>query len=791
MAYPASRQKISQSHSNRGEQTSLHISSWQFNPQKKVNQVINRFSISTKISFGYAIAVGIMVLGTTVGIVSSDYYLHRADQQRRIISQERQQLSKFQNTLFSLQLFPRISPDFQNPQSFQQAELAAIKQITQARQLLKQIHASATNSSIKELKPLLIKHHSTWKNFTSSLELTLRQIQPLAFNSHKLRKANQLLTELAASENSNQMLQFQDELANLIAVAEKQEEKAEIALLQAQRLRMPIMVASIGLSFSVTLLLIVYTRQAIARSIQTITDVAQKAITESNFDLQVPVTTTDELGKLAISLNQLIDQIKTLLEEQKETKIAADAANDAKSKFLAHMSHELRTPLNGILGYAEILQRSENITKREQRGIEIIHKCGSHLLTLINDILDISQIETNRMQLYPSDFHLPSFLQGIVEICRIQAEQKDIQFIYQPPENLPSGITTDKKRLRQVLINLLSNAIKFTDTGSVTLQVKVRESEKKTSHVYIYFAIEDTGIGINHQQLKKIFLPFEQLGDHKSQNEGRGLGLTISKKIIEIMGSSISVKSELGKGSIFEFEIECPIADDWTESSIITSTGKIIGYSGSRKTILIVDDRWENRSLIVNLLQTLGFTVIEASNGQEGLEKAHEFQPDLIISDVAMPVMGGREMLLQLRQSETLKDTIVFLSSASIFDNDRYKSLAAGANDFLVKPVKLKELYHMISKYLQLMWIYEEVENQQQDYSEKCSRSQTMIVPPKAELVMLLEYVKKGQIKGIKQELEKLATMDEQYQEFVKKLDSLVQCFNIQQIRHFLQKNIT
>jgi signal transduction histidine kinase/FixJ family two-component response regulator len=791
MAYPASRQKISQSNSNRDEQTSLHISSWQFNPQKKVNQVINRFSISTKIYFGYAIAVGIMLLGTTVGIVLSDYYLHRADQQRRIISQERQQLSKLQNTLFSLQLFQRISPDFQNPQSFQQAELAAIKQITQARQLLKQIHASATNSSIKELKPLLIKHHNTGKKFTSSLELTLRQIQPLAFDSHKLKKANQLLAELAASENSNKMLQFQDELANVIAVAEKQEEKAEIALLQAQRLRMPIIVASIGLSLSITLLLIVYTRLAIARSIQTITDVAQKAITESNFDLQVPVTTTDELGKLAISLNQLIDHIKTLLEEQKETKIAADAANDAKSKFLAHMSHELRTPLNGILGYAEILQRSENITKREQRGIEIIHKCGSHLLTLINDILDISQIETNRMQLYPSDFHLPSFLQGIVEICRIQAEQKDIQFIYQPPENLPSGITTDKKRLRQVLINLLSNAIKFTDTGSVTLQVKVRESQEKTSHAYIYFAIEDTGIGINHQQLKKIFLPFEQLGDHKSQNEGRGLGLTISQKIIEIMGSSISVKSELGKGSIFEFEIECPIADDWTESSIITSTGKIIGYSGSRKTILIVDDRWENRSLIVNLLQTLGFTVIEASNGQQGLEKANQFQPDLIISDIAMPVMGGREMLLQLRQSETLKDTIVFLSSASIFDNDRYKSLAAGANDFLVKPVKVKELYHMISKYLQLMWIYEEVENQQQDYSEKSSISQTIIVPPKAELVMLLEYVKKGQIKGIKQELEKLATMDEQYQEFVKKLDSLVQCFNIQQIRNFLQKNIT
>ncbi|PMB41844.1 hybrid sensor histidine kinase/response regulator [Fischerella thermalis CCMEE 5205] len=790
MTYPASRQKISQSDTNRDEQTSLHLSSWPFNPQNKVNQVINRFSISTKIYFGYAIALGIMVLGTTVGIVSGDSYLHRADQQRRTIRQERQQLSKLQNILFNLQLFPKTSANYQTPQTFQKAQLAATKQITTAKQLLKQINSSAANSAIKELKPLLIKHHNTWKNFPSSLESTLRQIEPLAFNANQLQKANQLLAEFAASENSNKMLQFQDELAVVIAVAETQEEQAEIALVQAQRLRIAIIIASIGLSLSMTLLLIVYTRQAIVHSIQTITDVAEKAITESNFDLQAPITTTDELGKLAITLNQLIDYIKTLLEEQKETKLAADAANHAKSKFLAHMSHELRTPLNGILGYAEILQRSQNITKREQRGIEIIHKCGSHLLTLINDILDISQIETNKMQLHPSDFHLPSFLQGIVEICRIQAEQKDIEFIYQPPENLPSGITTDKKRLRQVLINLVSNAIKFTDSGSVKLQVEVKESQKKNSHVYIYFAIKDTGIGISQQQLKRIFLPFEQLGDYKSQNEGRGLGLTISQKIVELMGSSISVKSELGKGSIFEFEIECPIADDWTESSIITSTGKIVGYSGDRKTILIVDDRWENRSLIVNLLQTLGFTVIEASNGQEGLEKAHQYQPDLIISDTTMPIMDGREMLSQLRQSETMQNTIVILSSASIFDNERHKSLAAGANDFLVKPVKVKELYRMLSKYLQLNWIYEQVENKQQDYSEKSSSSQTMVVPPKAELFMLLEYVKKGQIKGIKQELEKLATMDDQYQEFVKQLDSLVQCFNIKKNRLFIQKNI-
>ena len=221
---------------------------------------------------------------------------------------------------------------------------------------------------------------------------------------------------------------------------------------------------------------------------------------------------------------------------------------------------------------------------------------------------------------------------------------------------MPEGIAADEKRLRQVLLNLLGNAIKFTDKGSVGLEISGSSYPSNSSIIKLHFRVRDTGVGMSATQLEKIFLPFEQVGDDSRKSEGTGLGLAITQKIIEMMDSSISVHSELGAGSLFEFEISCPLAADWMHSSSFTKTGKIIGYSGSKKQILIVDDRWENRSVIVNLLEPLGFVMIEAENGQEALEKIKELPPDLIISDLSMPVVDGWEMLSQVRQSENLKN---------------------------------------------------------------------------------------------------------------------------------------
>ncbi|MGE5656831.1 MAG: ATP-binding protein [Actinomycetota bacterium] len=501
------------------------------------------------------------------------------------------------------------------------------------------------------------------------------------------------------------------------------------------------------------------------------------------------IALTNNFQLMSSTLEQKFNEIQRANRQTQKAKEAADAANQAKSEFLANMSHELRTPLNGILGYAQILSRSQNLTDREQHGLNIIYQCGSHLLTLINDILDLSKIEARKLELQITDFHLPSFLQGVVEICRIKAEQKQIDFIYKPPVNLPNGIKSDEKRLRQVLLNLLGNAIKFTNKGSVTLQVTVQDSELESSVKKLAFSIIDTGVGIRSEQLEKIFLPFEQVGDTKRQAEGTGLGLAISQKIIEMMGSHIQVQSQLNGGSIFQFEINCELATDWMHTSTLTQAGKIIGYTGKKRRILIVDDRWENCSVIVHFLEPLGFIVQEAHNGREGLEKAQEFQPDLIIFDLAMPVMNGSEMLKELRQSDLLKNIRVIVSSASVFDVDRQKSVSVGGDDFLAKPVQAEDLYQILAKHLQLEWVYDQ-QLMEKTTPVAASLPVEMIVPPPEQLANLVEYAKKGQFTGIRHELGHLVSIDAKYEPFVNHLNQLVKEFNIQKIRQFLTESI-
>ena len=392
----------------------------------------------------------------------------------------------------------------------------------------------------------------------------------------------------------------------------------------------------------------------------------------------------------------------------------------------------------------------------------------------------------------PAEFDFPEFLQGITAICRIGAAQKNIAFNCEYLSSLPNAISADEKNLRQILINLIGNAVKFTEKGGVTFKVLREErTEVLTTNVRIRFQVEDTGIGIAADELPKIFAPFEQVGNTRRHTEGTGLGLAIGRQLVEIMGAELKVESTLGRGSIFWFELDL-LAVDSPEKNKKRSEKFIKGFNGTNKKILVADDRRENRSVLIHLLQPLGFEIIEAVDGQDCLNKALEFQPDCILIDLVMPVMDGFEAMRQIRKLPQLQNVVAIGTSASIMEVEKQESLAAGCDAFIPKPIRVEELLNCLQVHLGLQWIYEELQNGNTESEVSRQQSQIqereIIAPPADEIAVLFELAMRGDLGEIQKQAEKLTKMDVKYVSFASHLNQLVKNFDEAKILEFVEQ---
>ncbi len=492
---------------------------------------------------------------------------------------------------------------------------------------------------------------------------------------------------------------------------------------------------------------------------------AAKSIAKGEWEKTVELDRGDEVGELAKSFNSMATQLQEsfstlehrVTERTEQLAVAkekAEVANNAKSTFIANMSHELRSPLNAILGFAQVMTRSQSLSPEHQENVGIITRSGEHLLTLINNVLDLSKIEAGRTTLNEKNFDVYRLIHDVDDMFQLKAADKGLQLLVEHASDVPRYIRTDEVKVRQVLINLLNNALKFTEAGGVSVRVGVVPSVPiEGSHadeltdlerrITLAVEIEDTGAGIAPEELDNLFEAFMQTQSGKEAQEGTGLGLPISRKFVQLMGGDITVTSQVGRGTIFKFEIRVlPVEAKEVESKQPKRRAIALAPSQPRYRILIVDDKSLNRKLLVKLLNPLGFELKEASDGKQAVDVWNEWEPHLIWMDMRMPVMDGYEATQAIKATIKGQATAIIALTASVLEEERAVVLSAGCDDFIRKPFRESDIFEAMHKHIGVQYIYDDAavaeELATQTADETALTAEAIAALP-AEWVMILQ----------------------------------------------------